>query len=138
MKQIKLGHQAPKGHIYNHFNYIEISGDLRYCKSHNFVYNQEIEEENLYNALPCHYTDIRFNDENFYNFHGQCYLHRSRRKNISLKACIRKTLSCKNIPIGTIVDFNKSWYLRSKKVNLSYKFLVLGKYDINSNCSLFI
>jgi hypothetical protein len=119
----KLGHQAPRGYVDNRFNSIEIAGDFAYCKSHNFLYNAEVEEEKLYNALPCYYTDNRFKDT-MHNYYKNCMLHWTRWKNISLKACIRKTLSCYNIPVGTVVQFNKSWYIPNKKVDLSYAFKI--------------
>jgi len=103
----KLGHQAPKGWRINRFNSIEIEGDLHYCYSHNFVYNCEEEERKLYNAEPCYYTDDRFVDTPHNYFH-HTYLYWTRWKAISLRACIRRTLRCKNIPVGTIVEFRKS------------------------------
>lgn len=128
----KLGHQAPKGIRINDFNSVEIDGDFAYCKSHNFVYNKEIEEEKLYNGQPCYYTDIRFKDTR-HNYYGNCMLHWTRWKDISLKSCIRKVSSCKNIPVGTIVDFKKSWYYVGKDIDNSYRFKVKkeNKMDIN-------
>lgn len=131
-KFVKLGHQAPKGFRDKNFNYIEIKGDYAYCKSHNFVYNTEEEERKLYDGLPCYYTDIRFNDSKT-NFYKTAALHWTRWKTISLKACIRKVLKCKNIPLGTIVDFKKSWYVPGKRIDLSYKFKIRkeNKLDID-------
>ena len=55
-----VGHQAPKGlRGDNRFSRVDIRGDFAYCVSHNFVYNPEVEEEKLYNAKPCYYTDGR-------------------------------------------------------------------------------
>ena len=127
----KLGHNAPKGYVNNNFNSIEIEGDLSYCKSHNFMYDSKVEEDKLYNGLPCYYTDNRFADGNF-NFYRNAHLHWTRHKNISLKACIKKTMKCKNIPRGTIVQFNKSWYYSGKKINNSFYFKVKkeNKLDI--------
>jgi hypothetical protein len=133
MKEIKkLGHQAPRKYKVNQFNYIEIDGDFAYCKSHNFVYNTEIEEEKLHNAQPCYYTDSRFMDTT-HNYYKRTYLLWSRAKDVSLKACIRKTLKAKNIPLGTIVSFNKAWYIPKKKINGSFKFKVRkeNKLDID-------
>jgi hypothetical protein len=132
----KLGHQAPKGWRVNRFNSIEIDGDFAYCISHNFLYNSEEEERKLYNAKPCYYTDKRFIDTP-YNFFKNTYLHLTRWKDISLKACIRKTLSCKNIPVGTIVRFNKTWYYCDKKIDNGYQFKIRKlnplelKFEIN-------
>jgi len=130
MKQNKLGHQAPKGYRVNRFNSIEIEGDFAYCKSHNFVYNSEIEEEKLYKGLPCYYTDIRFIDT-IHNYYKNCMLYWTRWKDISLKSCIRRTLNCMNIPAGTIVDFNKSWYHPGKKIDLSYQFKIKKENKFN-------
>ena len=125
----KLGHQAPKGCRINKFNSIEINGDFAYCDSHNFVYNPEIEKEKQYNALPCHYTDGRYQDG--LNFYHSAKLYWTRFKDISLKACIRKTLKCKNIPIGTTVSFNKSWYYVGKNIDNSFKFKVKKENSFN-------
>jgi len=119
----KLGHQAPKGYRINRFNSIEIEGDLHYCYSHNFVYNCEEEERKLYDGEPCRYTDGRFSDTPHNYFHNT-YLHWTHWKDISLKACIRKTLQCKNIPVGTIISFRKSWYYNGKKIDNSYLFKI--------------
>lgn len=135
-KNIKLGHQAPKGYKINSFNSIEISGDLHYCYSYDFVYNTEEEERKLYNAEPCYYTDGRFADT-MHNYYKNTYLYWTRWFNISLKACIRRTLETKNIPVGTIVDFNKSWNYRGKKIDNGYKFKIRKfnpldvKFEIN-------
>lgn len=123
----KLGHQAPKGYRVNSFNSIEISGDLHYCYSHDFVYNKEDEERKLYNAEPCRYTDGRFADGR-HNYYKNAILYWTRWKNISLKACIRRTLQTKNIPVGTIVSFNKSWFYPKKNVSLNYLFKI-RKYN---------
>jgi hypothetical protein len=127
----KLGHQAPKGARVNRFNSIEIDGDFAYCKSHNFLYNSEDEEEKLYNAQPCYYTDCRFSDTPF-NFYHNTKIHWTRFKSISLKSCIRRTLQCKNIPVGTVVQFNKSWFYPGKNIDLSYHFKIRkeNKLDI--------
>lgn len=119
----KLGHQAPKGWRHNLFTSIEIEGDFAHCESHNFVYNSEIEEEKLYNAQPCYYTDKRFYDGAF-NFSGNCKLYWRRREPISLRSCVRRTMNCKGIPVGTIVSFQKDWYYPGKRLDLSYAFKV--------------
>ena len=139
--RMKLGHQAPKRYRYNrYFNYIVIRGDLHYCQSHDFVYNCVEEERKLYNAQPCRYTDYRYADTQ-HNYYKDCYLYwtRSRwNRDISLKSCIRRTLSCRNIPVGTIVDFTHDWYFAGKKIDLSYKFKIRKenqfdpKYEINA------
>lgn len=122
MKQYKLGHQAPIGFRVNNFNSIEINGDFAYCKSHDFVYQPEVEKEKLYNGQPCYYTDNRFIDGS--NFYENCYIHWTRRKNISLKSCIRKALKCKNIPKGAIITFNKDWYYPKRNFSGSFNFIV--------------
>lgn len=129
LKNARIGHQAPRGFVVNQFNSIEINGYLNsdkyfaYCKSHNFVFNVEEEEEKLYNAEPCFYTDNRYSEGKF-NFYHNCLLHWTRWKNISLKSCIRKTLKCRNIPVGTIVSFKKSWYYPKKNFKNGYNFIV--------------
>lgn len=136
-KNTKLGHQAIKGYVHNKFNSIGIDGDLRYCKSHNFMYDGEIEEEKLYNGQPCYYTDSRFIDGRF-NFYKNSMIYWTRWKEISLKSCLRRIKKVKGIPVGTIVDFNKSWYIPKKNVDISYRFKVTKynpvdvNYEINS------
>ena len=136
----KLGHQAPKRWRYNrYFNYINISGDLHYCYSHDFVYDDVEEDRKLYNGEPCYHTDGRYISYK-HNYYKECYLYWTRSKwnmDISLKSCIRRTLQCKNIPIGTIVKFSHDWYFRNKKIDMSYHFKVKKensfdpKYEIN-------
>jgi len=133
---IKLGHQAPRGYVENKFNSIEIRGDFAYCLSDNFVYNIEEEQQKLYNAQPCYYTDERFYDT-IHNYYKECFLYWERFESISLKSCIRRVLSCKNIPVGTIVVFKKSSYVEGKKIDLSFNFKVKKEnkikidYEIN-------
>jgi len=136
----KLGHQAPKGWRYNnHFNHILIRGDLHYCNNYNFVYDCVEEERKLYNAEPCYYTDGRYVDTQ-HNYYKDCYLYWSRNfwnEDISLKSCIRRTLKCRNIPVGTIVKFTRDWYYPKNKVDLSYHFKIRKEnrfdpqYEIN-------
>jgi len=133
----KLGHQAPKGWRINRFNYITLNGDWAYCLSHNFVYNVEFEREKLYNALPCYYTDIRFVDT-IHNYSGHTDIVSKRFNPISLKSCIRRIKKVRNIPLGTIVKFTKSWYVPRTKLNLSYLFKIKkeNKLDIKYEISL--
>jgi len=135
-KNIKLGHQAPRNWRINKFNSIELEGDVAYCTSHDFVYNPEIEEQKLYNAQPCYYTDKRFIDGKF-NFFKETKIHWTRFKDVSLKTCIRKTLNCKNIPVGTIVKFAKSWYYKGKNIDNSFLFKIKkeNKLDIKYEIS---
>lgn len=138
-KFFKKGHQSPKGWRVNRFNYVEIREDFHYCASHNFLYNSEIEKEKLYNAQPCYYTDNRFLDSR-HNYSGKTYLYwsRSTRNEISLKSCIRKALQCRNIPVGTVVEFQKDWYYPGKKVSPSYKFKIIkeNKFDVKYEINL--
>lgn len=145
---MKLGHQAPHGFRVNRFNSIEIEGDLHYCKSHNFVYNELEEKKKLYDGKACFYTDSRYvsSDNNFYN---NTKLHWTRWKSISLKSCIRKVLNCKNIPIGTIVEFNWSYFYTNRNFNNQFIFKIKKEnfeeinYEVNepsytnnfTNCS---
>lgn len=130
----KLGHQAKKGWRINNFNHIHLDGDFAYCESHNFVYHPDVEEEKLYNAQPCYYTDNRFYDGD--NFYHSCYLYNRRFTAISLKSCIKRILKCKNIPVGTIVDLQKSWYYTNGMPN-NFLFKIRKenfkdfKYEIN-------
>jgi hypothetical protein len=132
----KLGHHAPHKYVSNKFNSIEIDGDFAYCASHNFVYNTEVEKIKLYEGLACYYTDKRVVDGR-HNYYSNTMIHWTRWKSISLKACIRKTLSCGNIPKGTRVSFNKSYYHPKTKVDNSYSFKIMNKnvidfeYEIN-------
>lgn len=142
----KLGHQGPKKWRFNrYFHYIMIRGDLHYCWSHDFVYNEVEEERKHYNAEPCFYTDWRY-AAGKHNYFKDCYLHSVRSKwgkkyELSLKACMRVVNQCRNIPVGTIVDFQHDWYYTTKKnkvIPMSYKFKVRKencfdpKYEINS------
>lgn len=134
----KLGHQAPTGWRVNRFNFVTIRGDLHYCKSHNFVYNTEVEEFKLYMGLPCYYTDVRYVDT-LHNYYKDTHLYwsRGKRREISLKSCIRRVLSCRNIPVGTMISFDHDWYLPGKKIDPSYYMKVTKennfdpKYEIN-------
>ena len=137
MRSNKLGHRAPKGFRVNKFNSIEINGDWAYCKSHNFVYNTETEQAKLYMGLPCYYTDMRFVDT-LHNYYHNTMLYWTRWKDISLKSCIRKVMSCKGIPKGTIVKFNKSWYYPKYKIDNGFNFKIKTEnpldiqYEINN------
>lgn len=138
----KLGHQAPRGwRVNDHFNHIEIEGDLHYCWSHDFVFNEVEEERKLYNAEPCYYTDGRYISGR-YNFFHNCHLYFSRRAwgkkyGLSLRSCIRKTLKCRNIPVGTVVRFARDWYYQGKNIDFGYHFKIRKensfdpKYEIN-------
>ena len=121
----KLGHQAPKKFRQTkYFNSVEINGDFAYCKSHNFVYQPEKQEELLYNALPCYYTDSRFTDADGLNFYHNAYLTWKRHKDLSLKSCLRVAKKCRNIPKGTIVQIRTSWYYPKKKIDTAYLYKV--------------
>lgn len=132
MKTIKLGHQAPINWRVNKFNSIEIEGDLAYCKSHNFVYNTEDEKEKLYYAKPCFYTDNRY-EESVFNFYKNTKIRWNRKKEFSLKTCIRTALKIKNVPKGTIIEFKKSWYYRNKNIDNSFNFKVKKENSFDPN-----
>jgi len=129
-ENIKLGHQAPKGYRKNECHHINIQGDLHYCWSHDFVYNSVEEERKLYNAEPCYYTDGRFYT-GFVNFYKETYLYNHRFQPISIKSAIRRTLKCKGIPVGTIVNFNKSYYHPGKNIDNSFVFKVKKENPID-------
>lgn len=116
---LKLGHQAPKGWKVNKCNEIELPLNLVYNSKHNFVYDKKEENRRLYNAQPCVYTDVRFDTE----FESNT-LHHIKQGPISIKAAIRKTLKCKGIPKGTIVQFNKFYYFPGYDIDNSYLFKV--------------
>jgi len=130
-ENIKLGHQAPKGWRVNKCNSIQIKGDLHYCWSHDFMYNAEDEERKLYNGEACYYTDNRFYTPFGFNFFHNTYLYDRRRTPISIKAAIRRTLKCKGIPVGTIVEFNKSYYHPGKKFSNGYNFKIKKENPID-------
>jgi len=140
MKQIRQGFQTTPKYRARKFNSIQIDGDFHFCKSHNFIYNEEEEEEKLYNGLPCYYTDTRFEDG--LNFFKNCYIYLARprkktpkgfgknrkkrdkrRKPISLKACIRKVRKVKGIPKGTVINFNVSWYYTGRKAKPGFTYI---------------
>lgn len=130
----KLGHQAPKDWRRNDFNSIEIKGDLSFCESHNFMYDSKEEERKLYWAKPCYYTDSRFEDGG-HNYYKNSMIHWTRFKSISLKSCIRRALRVRNIPVGTIVNFKKSYYHPGKNIDNSFAFKIKkeNKLDIEYN-----
>lgn len=129
----KLGHQAPRGmRLNDHFHYVTIDGDLHYCYSHNFVYNEVDEERKLYNGEPCYYTDNRYWDDK-HNYYKKCYMYWvrarwGRKYELSVKACMRVVNQCRNIPVGTIVRFGRDWYYTSKKkgnyIDMGYNFKI--------------
>lgn len=127
---MKLGHQAPKGWRRNEFNSIEIDGDLHYCESHHFLYNEHEEKRKLYNGQPCYYTDNRFYDGRYNNFRS-CMLYWTRFKRISLEACLRRAKKIKGAPAGTVIEFRKSYYHPGKKVNNSFIFKVKKEVAID-------
>jgi len=135
-ENIKLGHQAPRGWRINECNSIEIDGDLHYCWSHDFVYNERDERRKLYNGEPCYYTDGRFGD-GAHNYFHNTMLFWQRWHPISIKAAIRRTLKTKGIPVGTLVNFNKSYHFRGKKFSNHFIFKVKKdnpidiKYEVN-------
>jgi len=123
----KLGFQAQKNARIKRFNYVSIKGDLHYCKSHNFVYDVEVEKQKLYSGLPNYFTDDRYISGN-QNFFKETYLHHSRYRykknkyNISLKAAFRLVEKTRNIPIGTIVNFSMDYYIAN--IDLGYRYIV--------------
>lgn len=123
---LKLGHQAPSGWRVNKCNEIELPLNLVYNLTYNFVYDKKEENRKLYNAQPCVYTDIRFDTE-FENNN----LHHLKQGPISIKAAIRKTLRCKGIPKGTLVQFSKSYYFPKYDIDNSYLFKVRKKNPNN-------
>lgn len=124
MKNNKLGHQAPKGSRQTRFNCITMQ-NLHYCESHNFVYDPEIEEEKLYNGEPCIYTDERYK-LSYGNSYRQFRIGKrgKRFETFSLKSAIRKIDNIRNIPIGSIINLETSWYYSKKNCDTSYLYKV--------------
>lgn len=121
---ISEGHQSPKGFRQSKFNSIEISGDLHYCSSHNFVFDENEENRKLHYAMPCYYTDHRY-VSGIHNYYGNCRIFWGRFSPISLKSCIRRTMKCRNIPVGTFVKFGTSWqYRHNPRIDTAYLFKV--------------
>lgn len=121
---LRMPHLAPKGCRRNDdFTSITLTGEFAYCESHNFIFNPTVEEEKLYNGQPCYYTDNRFVSGDWNSF-MVAKLYWKRRNPISLKSCIRRTLRCRNIPVGTEITFGKSYYFVDLKVENSFKFKV--------------
>jgi hypothetical protein len=121
---IKLGHQAPSGLRLNRFNYVGLSDtNLKYCDSHNFVFDSEEENRKLHNGEACFYTDRRYSE-----YSGDSYkelrLYSGRFSPISLKSCIRRVRRCKNIPVGTVMEFDCSWYYVHAKHQNKYLFKI--------------
>lgn len=154
---IKRGFQSPKEYRANEFHHINIDGLLHYCPSHHFVFDTEKEEEKLYNAQPCMYTDGRYSDGRYNFFHQtQLYFARAhkvklhdnkwckvnrnpkkRKKPISLKSCLRRMRKLKGLPKGTLVKFYPDWsytgidqnyvYIENRENNFQ------PEYEINYN-----
>lgn len=116
---LKFGHQAPKGWRVNKCNEIELPLNLVYNPTHNLVYDKKEENRKLYSAQPCVYTDAWFDTEFEHN-----KLHHLKQEPISIKTAIRKTLRCKGIPKGTIVQFSKFYYFPGYDIDNSYLFKV--------------
>lgn len=133
---MQLGFQLPSGLRVGKFNYIDLDSyhnKLNYCDTHNFVFNKDEQEELLYNGKPCIYTDLRYG-QNKFEFN---YIFSNRYKPISLKACIRRTLGCRNIPVGTVIKFTCSWYYLNRKFKNEFLFKIKKenkfdpKYEVN-------
>lgn len=142
----KLGYQCPKNNRNRLFREIHIDTnieaeyfkELLYCESHNFVYDFNTENYNLQNGLPCIFTDSRYKE----SVRGNCILDERRafpkhlnikdNKPLSLKACIRKTLKCRNIPVGYIVTFQNAYHSK-KKTNFDYYFKIRKENNFNPN-----
>ncbi len=101
------------------------------------MYNSEVEKKKLYYSQPNYYTDARFIDSR-HNSYKKAMIHWTRFKDISLETCIRKTLRCRNIPVGTIVTFQKSWYTVGKKIDNGYRFVIKkeNKLDLDFEVSI--
>lgn len=141
LKYLRLGHQAPKLWRVNECNEILLPDNLLYDSRYNFVYDKNVETYKLYSGQACYYTDARFTkDKRDLIQWNNIYF--KRRKYISIKAAIRRTLECKGIPKGTLVVFRKGYYYPKKRINNEFLFKIrqenpLGmKYEV-SNPSFF-
>ena len=132
----QLGFQEPKGRRNKYFNEIQINWhqfekdfmededynnlyEPHYSKKGNFIYDSKLQNKLLHLGIPCHYTDNRYSQDDFY---GEAKIFWQRRNPITLKACIRKINKVRNIPTGTIVNFNSGFYYPKKYMNVSSDF----------------
>lgn len=120
------------------FSGIEIKGNFAYCRSHNFIFDPEIEKQKLCNGQACIYTDARYDSDYYGNSYKHAFIHWGRHeRKLSLKACLRRTLKCRNIPVGTVVNFTKNYYFEGKDFDGGFNFKVKKqnwfdpKYEIN-------
>lgn len=100
------------------FDSIEMNDDnLGYCKSHNFIFDKEIEDNKLYNGLPCIHTDSRYKISNF----DEIYF--NKRKVVSLKSAIRKCNSIRNVPNDLTFKFKHRFYIPqlNDEIGVEYK-----------------
>lgn len=100
------------------FNFATLKGPYGYCKSHNFVYNQDEEEKKLYNGQPCIYTDDRYSGG--FDLYMKADLIWSRYKSLSIKQMKNKLSSIRNIPEGAVIHLESAWYLRGLGDKLQY------------------
>lgn len=137
----KTGFLCEKGRRPRYYANIEINGDLHYDKKNKLVYNVDEEEDKLYMAQPCVYTDALFDTDGFHNSYHRTYLYRASRsfpkkyknvwlkvkrnpkdwgrKNKTLKSAIRTIRNVKGIPKGTHIEICNNYYFRNKDGNPS-------------------
>lgn len=107
MKNTKLGFKTKEKYSYKKwFNKIELPRGFRFLKEFNLVINLRKEQKKLYNAIPCVYTDKRF-EESLDNSYGDFYWDRQMFHNLS--SCIRQINKAYDIPKGTIVEFDNDF-----------------------------
>lgn len=133
-KNIKLGHQSPSGYVMNRFNRIEIPHNnykkkYMYNESYNFVYNSYDEKMKLYMGLPCYYTDKRYYDE----FTSEKLKFNRRGFYQSLKSLIRFTNQVRNIPIGTIVEYQQDFCYKGTKIKTHYNYKIKKELLFETN-----
>ena len=159
----KRGHMCVKQHAPKKYAIIHIDGDFAFIPEHNFVYDVSKEEDKLYMALPCVFTDKRFYSEDL--FHNSsttdlyyssddkpkhyknawCKINRKPKKKgkklRSLESCIRLVQKIKGMPKGLEVLFENHWNYKHRRSIPSYMYVHNGNnsnytpdYKIDNEC----
>lgn len=112
MKNLKLGFQSKRVYSYKKwFNEIRLPRKYRFLKEYNLVIDTILEEQKLYNAQACVYTDKRFEESLNKGYVSNFYW--SRYTYYHLDSCIRKVNRAYGIPKGTIVEFLNDWFWKN-------------------------
>lgn len=133
--QLKLGYQAPKPRRINYKFMTASVRDFHYCYSHDFWYSPEEQDRLLHYGQPCYYTDGYMDSPSNSYRQGDLPWRRRGKKGYSLKGLIRIFKKTRNLPVGTIVDFQHNYYLAGRKsgfgCSLGYKFKVKKENHFN-------